>query len=461
MNRRRTVNENRSDYVRLIKAPSSFEVVQEAGGYAEIYVEGEFCPWSSYDEDERRFSPDKVYARVIDEENGAEVCAPSRVESCGNYFSARISGIPVGGPYTVDFTMLDRERPIEYSLGGEKIYHLFVGDVFLIAGQSNAAGMARGIGREESEIGISVMRGLREWDIASMPFGPDSRHNMFLSFAKKIKKSTAHPVGLIPAAVGGAPLSRWLKSERGDLYRRALSVIGDKKIKAVLWYQGCTDAGDGESTEGYLRRFGELVDDLRRDLCDPLLPVFTFQLNRHVTREYDPEHDNDYDSIREAQRRAASEMPGVYVLPAIDATIMSDFIHNARASNIMLGERLALQMLNKVYKMSENYDAPEIISATLNDNRTVCVTLENVKEYLSDLNASYEKYPIILKDKNGIAPLKSSRMTGSSVVLEYSRDITLPAFVTGQSGSDPHAIIIDYGTGMPMLCFKDFPVTEA
>ena len=455
------MNENRLDYVRLTKAPASFEVIQEVGGTAEISVEGEFCPWSSYDEDERRFSPDKVYARVIDEENGAEVTAPTKVNAIDNYFSVRVSGIPVGGPYTVDFVMLDRERPLDYSLGGEKIYHLFVGDVFLIAGQSNAAGMARGIGREEPEIGISVMRGLREWDIASMPFGPDSRHNMFLAFAKKIKRSTGRPVGLIPAAVGGAPLSRWLKSERGDLYERALSVIGSRKIKAVLWYQGCTDAGDGESTEGYLRRFGKLVEDLRSDLDSPALPIFTFQLNRHVTREREPEHDDNYDSIREAQRRAANDIPGVYVLPAIDATVMSDFIHNARASNLMLGERLALQMLNKVYNFGENYDAPEIISALLTDERTVTVTLKNVRGYLSDLNASYERYPVILKDKDGIVPLNTARMTGSSVVLEFSRELTLPATVTGQPGSCPDAIIIDYATGMPMLCFKDFPVTEA
>ena len=455
------MNENRKDYVRLIKAPSRFEVIQEVGGTAEISVEGEICPWSSYDEDERRFSTDKIFARVIDEENGREVCAPTRASFVGSRFSVKITGIPVGGPYTVEFVMLDRECPVDYSLGGERIYHLFVGDVFLIAGQSNAAGMARGIGKDEPELGVSVMRDLKEWDIASMPFAPDSRHNMFLSFARSIRRKTARPVGLIPAAVGGAPLSRWLKSERGDLYHRALSAIGERKIKAVLWYQGCTDAGDGESTEGYLRRFGKLVEDLRSDLDSPELPIFTFQLNRHVTREYDAEHDNDYDSVREAQRRAANDIPGVYVLPAIDATIMSDFIHNARVSNLMLGERLALQMLNKVYNYGENYDAPEIILATLTNERTVTVTLKNVKGYLSDLNASYEKYPVILKDKDGVAPLEVSRMTGSSVILKFARDITLPATVTGQPGSDPDAIIIDYATGMPMLCFKDFPVLEA
>ena len=127
----------------------------------------------------------------------------------------------------------------------------------------------------------------------------------------------------------------------------------------------------------------------------------------------------------------------------------------------MLGERLALQMLNKVYNYGENYDAPEIISATLTGKRTVKVTLKNVREYLSDIGASYERYPIVLKDGVGVAPLAAVRMRGSSAVLEFSRDITLPATVTGQPGSCPDAIIIDYATGMPMLCFKDFPVTEA
>ena len=102
-------------------------------------------------------------------------------------------------------------------------------DLYLIAGQSNAAGKAGGILHESMELGVQLLRDLKEWDIASAPFSDydDSKHNMFLHFAKIVRKHTGRPIGLVPAAMGGVPLSRFLPEENGDLYRKTMHGCGN------------------------------------------------------------------------------------------------------------------------------------------------------------------------------------------------------------------------------------------
>ena len=453
------MNENRFDTVHLTRSPERFEVLQHTDGYADILLEGEMCPCNGFDEDERGFSHEHIYAKVICESDGALAIPPVKVTVENKKFSTLIKGIPVGGPYMIDFVFLKRESCSEYSIRGDKVYHIFVGDLYLIAGQSNAAGMARGELSETAEIGISVLRNLEAWDIATSPMADDTRHNMFLPFAKKIRKETGIPIGLIPSAVGGAPLSRWLPSEDGDLYRRAMNAVGGRKLRGVLWYQGCADAGDGYSTEQYVRRFSDFVSTLRRDVGDELLPVFTFQLNRQRRRDRDEELNELYDGIREAQRLVPHRIDGVYVLPAIDALNMSDFIHNSRPSNAMLGERLARQVLEKLYGKGLGADAPEIASATLAEDGVVVAEFANVREFLSDLNSRTDEYPLVVCDTDGAVGISGVRISADKICLTLARPVKLPATLSGQCGFSPLNIIIDYATGIPVLCFKNFPIT--
>ncbi len=437
--------------VKLTNSPENFEVLAQIEGFADTIIEGEISQLSLS-------MGEAVYIRVISESDGVPALPP--VEVClddDGRFSLNLRGIPTGGPYTVDFVALNRAACTKSVLPGDRICHLFVGDIYLIAGQSNAAGRARGFVFDEPELGVSVYRNLESWDIASMPFADELDSNMFLRFAKEIRRRTGTPIGLIPAAACDSPLSRWLLSEDGDLYRRAMCAVGGRRIKAVLWYQGCRDAGDGVGMEEYLSRFENMVNDMRRELGSPDLPVFTFQLNRQRRKETSDSLHRSYDGIREAQRRAAM-IPNVSVLPAIDALNMSDFIHNSQSSNFMLGERLALCVLKKVYGIGLGADAPEIKSARLVSSDTVRLEFSNVTEYLSYLNATLSAYPIVLEDALGAVPLHSVSLSDMTVEIRGQRGIVLPAFVSGQTGTDPETYIIDYGTGIPALCFSQYPV---
>lgn len=451
-------------YFVLDQAPEDFSVLSaNASDLAEVEIRGHFI--EDLEEDTFlpiAFSTEHLYLFVTHEESGAPVCPPAHLAIENDAFSCALS-IPVGGPYLMDICIYDEEKGYFEKLHGACRRHFFVGDVYLIAGQSNAAGKAGGILHESMELGVMLLRDLRSWDIASAPFSDfdDSKNNMFLHFAKIIKKETGRPVGLIPAAMGGAPLARFLEDENGDLYRKMMAALKKYDIapKAVLWYQGCSDAGGGRETDEYLERFGKFVQNLRRDLQNEDLPFYTFQLNRQITLQENVSLGHRYDLIREAQRRAGEALRGVTVFPTIDGLSMSDFIHASRISLVTYAERLAATVLKDIYGKGLGVSVPNIVSAKL-VGEEIELCFSGVSSYLYDFRCGTGKLPISLKDDVGELVISSHCIEKNKIHLSIARAPVGEVLVSGQTGTDPRYIIADYLTGIPMLCFSDYKVQK-
>ncbi len=445
------------------KAPENYSVLSAVGECATVRVCGTVKETA---EDDTflplYFSYEHLFLYVNNEESGASACAPVHLALENGAFSCEIS-IPVGGPYAMGLCSYDEEKGCYERVHGACRRHFFVGDVYLIAGQSNAAGKAGGILHEGVELGVMLLRDLRTWDIASAPFSDydDSRHNMFLHFAKILKKETGRPIGLIPAAMGGATLSRFVTEENGDLFQKMLSALKRQEIspKAVLWYQGCSDVAGVKSVEHYLERFAKFVQNVRKSLQNEHLPIYTFQLNRQILAEKDEKRDLGFDLIREAQRQAAKRISGVYVFPTIDGLSMSDFIHASRLSYVSFAERLALSVLANEYGKGLGVTVPEIRSATLEENE-LTLTFEGVSSYLYDFHCGTPRLPVTVTDAEGqISPLTHT-VKKNEIKLILSRSAVSEAFVSLQSGSDPRSYIADFLTGIPALCFYCYPVSN-
>lgn len=447
--------------IEFIEAPENFQVLQQENGFCDIDIKCKITEDANDDtEQDLPFAFNKVFARVINEENGAAVTEKFYFKGTEEKCSAHIKNVPIGGPYMLEVAYLDEADSVLFPIRGDKRRHFFVGDVYIIAGQSNAAGMGKGFQTEKTELGIQVLRNLEYWDIASSPFNDldYAKQSMFMSFGKRIKTESGMPIGFIPAAIGGASVSRWISEENGDLYKKLMNTIIKHKIKAraVLWYQGCAEAGDAVKTEEYISRFERFVQNIRTDLDCPNMKIFTFQLNKMKSKNPNEELDNGYSYVREAQRMAAKRISNVFVLPAIDAANMSDFIHGSKSSNIMLGERLALQVLEKEYKIGMGVDAPEISSASFENKTTVKLEFENVKSYLYSFNATKETLPLKIEDEAGTVKISDYSINGNKITISTNRECIGNAYVSGQWGANPKEYIIDFETQIPMLCFNHF-----
>jgi sialate O-acetylesterase len=109
----------------------------------------------------------------------------------------------------------------------------------------------------------------------------------------------------------------------------------------MLWYQGESDSAPG-ACDTYFDRFKTFVEAVRRDTGNPDLPVFTVQIGRVVVLS--PETAAGWNKVREQQRRAAREFPGVFVTAANDLQ-MSDGIHIGWDGHRVLGGRLGRMAL--------------------------------------------------------------------------------------------------------------------
>lgn len=446
--------------VLIEKGPGNWEIIQQQEGAASIAMAG------SYVNTEKEW-PFHVWVRVVREETGEPVLLWTRANTTDDgRWSAVLERVPAGGLYRIETLLKEDREPYFYdSLRGDFRFHIGVGDLYVIAGQSNAAGFARDYIMDGPELGVHMLRTSGRWDIAVHPLNdstdtiyPLSRepmtsgHSPFLSFGKYLHRELHYPIGLIPTALGGSGLEAWLPEELGDLYGNMLEILKSAGgfIRGMLWYQGCTDAAEGRY-EKYFERFSRFVSNVRRDI-DPQLPIFTIQLNRR-TDPAEPGWDEGHSVVRNAQREAARELPGVYMIPSLDCTL-SDVIHNNAVSNVMLGERLAKQVLANLYGRPFLGNAPDFKEASVRGTE-LRVQFAPVYGFLEAYEAKPEELMLRVRDKQGVIPVVQYRLKKDEIILTLERESIGTCTLGNAEGSNPKGLLlIDFETHYPVVAFS-------
>ena len=200
-------------------------------------------------------------------------------------------GIGVGGPYEITLSDDDGELTL---------CDLYVGDVWLLAGQSNMEGAGRMTPEDDAYIADARLRAfymndswdaarpmlhqlyesddpahkrswqsnldsLRERDLViydNPPYPQRRGVGPGLYFAKEMYRLTEGvPQGLIATAVGGAPIEMWLPNGEENYYTAAVRRIAacGGNIRGVFWAQG-----EGNPNHEI---YPSQIESIRRDLC--------------------------------------------------------------------------------------------------------------------------------------------------------------------------------------------------
>lgn len=441
------------------KGPADWQIIQQVDGQADIRLSGRWAYGEQIDKPE-------VFARIVDENTGDSIIPWRTAEHKGEAsWDILIKDVPAGGLYRIETYLSSGNN--ELAIRGDMIHHMGIGDLYVIAGQSNAAGFGKDPVYDPPEIGIHILKNNGKWDLASHPMnestgtihevnreGGNPGHSPYLSFAKYLKRELGYPIGLMQASLGGSPLSAWNPDEDGILYKNMMSIISSQgnKIKGVLWYQGCSDAAGG-LCDTYLDRFKSMVLHLRKDLEDEGLPILTVQLNRYVIPS-DETADRWWGMVREAQRQACKDIPGVYIIPSTDSTL-SDLIHNSSASNIILGERLARTALGHIYGKRVMCDAPDLMMAEKAGDDILLLTFSNVYGRFYTFEVGADDLPFIVEDEKGIVSIKGyEQRDANTIAITMDRKLEGKCRLHGASGRNPKGIIpVDFATHLPMLSF--------
>eukprot|EP01047_Picozoa_sp_COSAG01_P058159 COSAG01_NODE_6815_length_3485_cov_1.305875_1_plen_271_part_00 len=208
--------------------------------------------------------------------------------------------------------------------------------VFILVGQSSMAG--RGMLPEFQTLipDIEAFHYLHDtWDVAREPLhiDPPIRDSgikgkssypmgtglgLGYSFARELLASGGvdGPIGLVPCAYGGSPLSRWEKQPGlidrwennalnivgnggddtdGDLYARMLRRTRQALerpntiLRGVLFHQGESDTRDIALAESYGERLTQLIANIRHDFAAPELPFLIGELGHWLRSEPTPD----------------------------------------------------------------------------------------------------------------------------------------------------------------------------
>ena len=452
-------------YVTITKGAEDWRIYQQKNGYADIEIEGE----------RQLFGPnDHTWLRVVSEDDMTTVVDWTKAQETDGIdkklFKITLH-VPAGGLYRIDTTVAGGLQGIDWSAQGQKIYHVGVGDLFIIAGQSNSAGYGRTPVSDPPELGVHLCKNSEEWSLAMHPmndphntkhtanYEATSGHSPYLAFGKMMKKHLGYPIGLIQESLGGSPLSRWNKRLDGSLYNSMVESVrrctdGKMEVAGVLWYQGCSDANNNDAPL-YFERFAEMVGDMRADFKSPDLPIYTVQLNKVL------DYSNDFWAvIRETQRMAPHEIENVFVVPAADLGL-NDGIHNSSASNIVIGERLARVALEGYYKKNVYGFAPEIESAVY-DGKTVTLTFAHVHQYIQLCSVPVHMQQFVIEDESGVVPSKSYSASLNKLFFEPERPLCGKMTVSFLKTANPSPNLpLDVGSGLPLLAFDNFEIKNA
>ena len=451
--------------VKIVSGLSDWQIVpRDADGTATVSLNGTWFP-------PRAKTKYTVYARVVNEDDFSPVNRsldwhPVETGTDGTW---RVTlKIPTGGLYRFETLLRKQGLRIDWNSRGEGVSHFGVGDIWVIAGQSNADGNGRAPAYDPPEAGVHVFRHSGEWGIASHPLHDGTRskyaeeyttanHSPWLAFAKKVHARTGVPIGLVPAALGGSGIASWLPEMKGELFRAMERISGDacgRKVKGLLWYQGCTDTLTPQGTN-YHQHLTSFIRQARAAFGNPELPILSVQINRVSNHGADSRATPFWNIIREAQRQAAHEFPNHWLVSPMDC-VFDDCIHNSSSSNVMLGRRVADVALGKVYGFDVDCLCPDIRSAERSaDGTSVTLAFDNVTGEIVSEPANPALFPFELKDEEGTVPIKAVvSKVDETLVLKLERPLKGAAKLTGCPGTCPFiGVPHDMPSYRPMLAF--------
>ncbi len=455
------------------KGPQPWQIYQQENGFAEISLEGRWDFNVLVNIDDSNRDKVQVWAALFDEQDSSPVIPWEAAQvNPDNTWRHTFQRVPAGGPYRIEtgLRFSGGDPTHDWDHRGDMIHHVCVGDLFVIAGQSNAVGYGKDAIFDPPELGVHMLRSNGTWDMATHPLGDstdtvheentdysNTGHSPYLTFAKKVREQVGYPIGLLPTALGGSAIRYWDPCQDGELWKEMMGVIelAGGKIAAVLWYQGCTDADTQEQAQMYYQTFESLVSSTRKALCSPKLPWFTVQLNRQMSTGWlREEHDEYWGTVREAQRQAARKIPGVYIIPATDCTL-SDGIHNKAAANMMLGQRLARQVLTKHYGAPLACPIPDLYMAEkVEDGSKLILHFTDIAEMLITRNGPAHRLFRVEDETGTVSVTGVTAGRGDSLVLTLERPVRGKTLVSGVWQTNPeHLMPVESMCRTPIVSF--------
>jgi hypothetical protein len=227
--------------------------------------------------------------------------------------------------------------------------------IFLLVGQSNMAGRGT-VEAQDCVVNPRVQKLDKSmswvpavdplhWDKpALVGVGPGRSFGLVLA-----ARDTSAKIGLVPAAVGGSPISSWapgaLDTATGthpydDALERLRIARRSGKLRGILWHQGESDATPALSVR-YAGKLRALIARFRADAGDAKLPFVIGELGKFSGKPWSAETAR----VDSAHRAIAASVANVAYVSSDGLVDKGDKLHFDAASQRTFGKRYAAAYL--------------------------------------------------------------------------------------------------------------------
>jgi hypothetical protein len=271
---------------------------------------------------------DRLEARIITastNENISEPWQPLPFDNRVRHFRAELRA-PAGGWYRFQVRLLAAGQNVAEA----DVEHVGVGEIFVIAGQSNSANHGEGKQRAKSDLVAAFGNG--RWQPAADPEpGASGKGGSFMpTFGDAMAEEFKVPIGLVPIGEGSTSVREWLPAgdvmaappdtgrntilvgsnvwvSAGSLFARITDVekqLGTNGFRAVLWHQGESDSHeppDRQITPATYRQYLQRVIESSRAAAGWREPWFVAQVSYHSPQ------DTGWPELRAAQKSLVTD----------------------------------------------------------------------------------------------------------------------------------------------------------
>jgi hypothetical protein len=430
----------------VVKTPRAWQVVQrDAGGRADLVVSG------------RCFG---VRGRVRVSWGGSHTAA--RCDRAGRFTA--VLGQVTTGQGTL------RVRSVQAPGLGCSVQDVGVGDIYVIAGQSNASGRSLELFSCPSTTVRPAMFGNDyRWqelrDPVDSPVGQVDRvsidnragGSVWPEVAGALLARTGVPVAFVPCARTSTPIARWLPNVvahrpsgstlYGSMARRVAAVGG--RVRAVLWWQGERDARLLTPALVYEAALGGLADAVWSDFRAPLVVAQMGDYDERFTAE-------GVDAMRQAQA-ATWTRPHVVPGPVLYDIDLHGEVHVQLPADVAAAaQRWAAAILTGVVD-DDAARTPRLLRA-VREGDEIVITADAELEAGADLGG------FAVRSDGQKVPVVGASAQGDTVRLllgepaEGALDVSLGQ---GRSGAGAAVPTDTSAWRLPMLPFVQHPVVAA
>ena len=228
-----------------------------------------------------------------------------------------------------------------------------------------------------------------------------------------------------------------------SIYNAMINPLKSLQYKAVIWYQGESNANWAGEYEGLLK---SLIKDWRKNFKQPQLPFVIVQLPNYKKVQNLPEVNSTWALLREGQEKA-SHLPNTGLVSIIDLGLAHD-IHPT--DKFPVGERVATKVQQLVYGHKVAADGPVFKSMRIENGKAI-ISFHYAEGLTVNKNAERSNFIIAGKDKKFV--FAQAKIVGNTVEV-WNDEVKEPIAVRYAWADNPGDNYVTNAIGLPMQPFR-------